>query len=114
MKMIGRRVRSIWGKTGIVLQWEPLGAAMCDVLVREDDGREVWHGSSSLKPEDGARPLPSRRVVQEQARLEAVDALESIRASLVQELKSVRWPGCEFGKAILGQAIDNALKEIKR
>lgn len=39
--MVGRRVRAPYHKIeGVVLRWEPLGAALCDVLVRDDAGRE--------------------------------------------------------------------------
>lgn len=40
-------------KSGIVVQWEPLGLGMCDCLVRADDGDECWFASTSLLGDDG-------------------------------------------------------------
>lgn len=112
--MIGRRVRTFWGQTGVVEKWEPLGAAMSDALVRRDDGTACWYGSSDLRPVDDGGPLPVRSKVREKARLESLASLREIRAQLVTEIRSyVKWPGCEFGKALLGRSIDRAIAELE-
>jgi len=110
--MVGRKVKSTWGRTGEVVKWEPLGAGMTDTLVQHDDGL-CWHASHSLKPIDDLGPLPSRREAQEAARVQALDSLRAIRADHVANFNKP-WPGCEHGKAILGRAIDGAIKELSR
>jgi len=111
--MIGRRVSSWHGEAGTVIKWEPLGAAMCDCLVAQDDGREVWHSSTSLRPIDDKGLLPSRRQAQVQADVTALASLRSIRADHVAKFHKP-WPGCEHGKAIIGQALDGAIAEVRR
>jgi len=61
LAMTGRKVRSLTtGETGIIARWEPLGSAMCDCLVQQDDGEQVWHASHTLRPTDDLGPLRSR------------------------------------------------------
>ena len=112
--MIGRHVTSTWHKfKGVVLRWEPLGSAMCDVLVQRDDGSEVWwFASSDLKPTDDLGPLPCRHEARERVDREALASLKSIRASLVAEWNKP-WPGAEHGKSIVGQALDGAINEVE-
>lgn len=111
--MVGRRVKSdFFRMRGTAIKWEPLGASMTDVLVREDDGRECWYGSHDLQPDDEWGPLPSRADAQERARVQTIAQLEAIRAQLIAEWHRP-WPGAEFGKALIGQSIDGALKELK-
>lgn len=106
--MIGRRVRTAWGETGQVVQWEPLGAAMCDALVELDGGRSCWFSSSDLRPIDGQGPLPERCQVREVERQRALRQLRVCRADLVARWHE-KWPGAEFGKALVGMAIDGAI-----
>lgn len=110
--MVGRTVRAR-NVTGIVIRWEPLGEGMCDTLLKYADGREVWHSSAELKPAHGGDPLPSRRKAREQARRSALTSLRTIRAQHVRDF-SAPWPGAEFGKAIIGQAIDGAINALER
>ena len=110
--MIGRRVRNIWGETGTVIQWEPLGSALCDCLVDIDGGQPTWHGSTSLQPADDRGPLPSRHAAQVAADEEALQSLQTIRAQHVADWHKP-WPGCEHGKAIIGQALDGAIADVK-
>lgn len=113
--MIGRRVQAFWGEVGTVVRWEPLSAAMHDTLVRYDYGEECWYASHTLKPIDGQGPLPSRQEAQEKARQESLTSLRKIRQQLVDEIKDGKpWPGIEFGKGHLGQAIDSAIKELEK
>ena len=114
--MIGRKVKSGWHGlvAGEIERWEPLGAAMCDVLVRSPDGALCWYASHALTPIDGMGPLPSRREAQETARLESLASLRAIRAQHVAGFHTERWPGCEFGKAIIGNAIDGAISSLER
>lgn len=110
--MIGRRVKAPWDGEGEVVKWEPLGAAMCDALVRFDGGREVWHASHSLRPIDGLGDLPSRRTAQDVARHRAVASLKVIRAQHIRDFNKP-WPGCEFGKAHFGMMVDNAIRDLE-
>jgi hypothetical protein len=111
--MIGRKAKSLWGETGEVVKWEPLGSGMCDVLLQQDDGKQVWHASSDLRPIDGLGQLPSRKEAQEHAEKTALRQLRAIRAQHVKEFRTTPWPGAEFGKALVGQAIDNAIEELE-
>lgn len=110
--MVGRRVRVVYhGDVGVVVQWSPLGAGMCDAVIRRDDNTEVAVSSGSCRPLDGLGDLPSRRAVQEQVRLETISQLQNIRAGLIADWRKP-WPGAEHGKAIVGQAIAAALAEL--
>jgi hypothetical protein len=113
MGMVGRRAKSPWGEQGEVIKWEPLGAAMCDVLLQQDDGKKVWHASTDLRPIDNLGPLPSRREACKFAEDRTLRQLRAIRAQHVKELRTTNWPGAEFGKALVGQAIDNAIEELE-
>lgn len=108
--MIGRRV-SVDGRTGRVRQWEPLGSAMTDALVAFDDGSLCWYASYGLVPADGVGPLPSRRAARERADQQLLGSLERIREQHVQDWHR-RWPGVEFGKAILGRSLDGAIADV--
>jgi hypothetical protein len=110
--MIGRRVKAPWDGDGEVVKWEPLGAAMCDALVRFDSGREVWHGSHSLRPIDGLGELPSRRTAQEVARHRSIASLQVILSNHIRDFNKP-WLGCEHGKAIIGNAIVGAIRELE-
>lgn len=115
--MIGRRVKSAWfGLTdGEIVEWQPLGHAMCDVRVRDAaTSRDCWYGSHSLTPIDGKGPLPSRREAQAKATAEQIASLEAIRAQHIATFHTERWPGAEHGKAIIGRAIDSAIESLKR
>lgn len=96
-------------------RYDPLGSALCDVLVRElegsDAGREFWVASHSLRLEGGGK-MPHRGELRRQADRETVSSLEEIRALHVRDFHK-RWPGMEFGKAHFGQMIDRAFEEIK-
>jgi hypothetical protein len=41
-----------------------------------------------------------------------IASLEAIRAQHIRDFHKP-WPGCEFGKAIIGMSIDGALAELK-
>lgn len=110
--MVGRFV-SGWGVAGEVVKWEPLGSGMCDVLVRCGNGRLVWAASHSLSPTDGLGLLPSRSTAREIARARSITQLRAIRANHIERLNEA-WPGAEFGKAIIGRAIDAALNELEK
>jgi hypothetical protein len=109
--MIGRRVRTFWGEQGKVVEWEPLGEAMCDALVEQDNGQKVWYASSNLHPLDGC-PLPSRREARRLADVQALAQLRAIRVKHVEQLH-IPWPGAEFGKALVGKAIDGAISKLE-
>ena len=114
--MIGRKVKTFWGKTGEVKDWKPLLHNMCDVLVKHDTepspGYECWHASTDLRPIDDLGPLPSRKEAREAARVESIRTLKAIRAQHVRDFHEP-WPGLEFGKAILGKSIDAAITQLE-
>jgi hypothetical protein len=111
--MVGRQVASVWHSltSGTIEKWEPLGAGGCDVLVRREDGSLCWYGSSDLQPIDGKGPLPSRHEAQEAARKETLASLQAIQAQHVADFGKP-WPGAEFGKSIIGAAINGAIKSL--
>lgn len=110
----GRKVLTWYDrKIGTVLEWEPLSAAGCDVLLELEDGSKLWHDSASLRPADGGGPLPSRREAIEYERAVAKRQLLKIRADLAKEIQEHKpWPGMEFGKAHVGMMIDGALEQL--
>lgn len=112
--MIGRKVRDAWYglNAGEVIRWEPIGAAMTDVLVRDENGHECWYASHSLTPIDGLGPLPSRHEAQDRARSQTLASLKAIREQHVAEFHKP-WPGCEHGKTIIGRAIDGAITALE-
>ena len=109
--MIGRKVQSKWQRIqGGVIKWEPLGAALCDVLVQRDEGGPIWVASSELEPMDDLGLLPLREEVRKLNDDVTLYRLREIRDSLAKEHEP--WPGAEFGKVILGRALNKAIKEI--
>jgi hypothetical protein len=111
--MIGRKVHTGYhGTTGTVVQWEPLGAGMTDILVEHDDGSLCWYGSGGCRPIDGRGALPSRQAAREAADHKALIQLQKIREDLISEWH-YPWPGAEHGKAIIGKAIDGAIADVK-
>lgn len=108
--MIGRKV-SFRGAVYRVACWEPFGHAMCDVLL-EAGGEPFWAASHECRPADGLGPLPSRQEAVRQARAESLAQLRGIRAHLIEDLARP-WPGAEFGKGIIGMALDRAIREIE-
>lgn len=114
-RMIARRVTG-YGLPGVgtVEKWEPLGSGMCDALVRHEDGSMCWYASDSLRPADGMGSLPSRDEARRVADLEALAQLRACEREMIEEVRSRRpWPGAEFGKAILGKAIQGAIAEVE-
>jgi hypothetical protein len=114
--MIGRRVKSLWHGLvdGEIIEWQPLGAAMTDVFVRDNaTGKTSWYASYGLTPIDGKGPLPSRREAQERNRQETERSLEKIREQHIRDWDRP-WPGMNFGKVHLGRAIDAALADVRK
>jgi len=110
--MVGRRVKAPYDGEGEVTRWEPLSSGMCDTLIRFDSGREVWHASHTLSPVGTTIPLPSRRDARKEADERALASLRNIRANHVRDLHKP-WPGAEFGKGIIGKALDGAIAEVE-
>lgn len=109
--MIGREV--IDGSVrAVVKSWEPYGPSLCDVLIATVDGWSRWTASHTLRPVDPSRPLPSRREVCAANDARTREVLIKIRQGLVQEVCSRKpWPGAEYGKVIVGRALDEILTE---
>lgn len=110
--MKGRKV-VVHGRLGIVTQWEPHSSGVCDALVTFEDGYACWFASYALQPNDNLGPLPSRKTAWEIARAVTERQLKEIRAQHVRDFYKP-WPGCEHGKAILGRAIDAAIKAVTK
>lgn len=101
------------GERVTIETWEPFGAGMCDVRVRFESGRILWTTLYTLQPTSG-EPFPQRREICKMRNEESIAQNEKIRADLVEEIRSGRrWPGAEHGKAILGRAIDGALRDLR-
>ena len=80
-KMIGRRVKSGWHGLvdGEIIQWEPFGAGMTDVLVKDaESGKLTWYASHGLSPIDGKGPLPSRAGVRKIREAEMAESMKKI------------------------------------
>lgn len=87
-RMIGRHVKDNW--TGLVdgeiIQWEPFGAGLTDVLVKAaDTGKLTWYASHGLKPIDGKGPLPSRTKVRELREAEMKQDMKKIAERWAKE-----------------------------
>lgn len=109
----GRAVHEAWGtKAGTIVRWEPFTHAMNDVLLREEGGREIWTSMHGLRPADGNGPLPSRHRINEMRDREVAKQLDVIHARLMSDAHT-RWPGMEFGKVHLSNAILRAKGETK-
>ena len=109
--MIGRKVKCR-GLFGEVSKWTPLSVASCDALVTFQNGRECWFASHELVPIDALGPLPSRDEAREAARAERLESLKAIRRQHAKTFVE-SWPGAEFGKVVVGQALDGAIDEAK-
>jgi len=110
--MKGRKVLAR-GTLGTVMQWEPLSSGMCDALVTLDDGSTCWFASRELRPADNLGPLPSRHEAQEAARIKTIAQLKAIREAHVRDFHKP-WQGMEYGKAIVGRALDEAIKTVEK
>ena len=80
-RMIGRHVKDGWSGLvdGEITKWEPFGAGMTDVLVKDvSSGKLTWYGSEGLKPIDGKGPLPSRRTIREIREAEMKEDMKKI------------------------------------
>lgn len=96
--------------TGVIVQYQPFGGSMCDVLIQFSDGYECWYSST----ERGLRDVvPDRRWIQELRRLESITQLEAILENFIKVEFYKPWPGCEFGKTLIGNGIVGALEELK-
>lgn len=115
MEMVGRRVQANdWGSpTGVVVEWTPLSAALCDALLLLDSGSECWFSSASLKPIDGKGPLPNRNTVIKENKEKTLAQLKEIKQQFIEEDFYKPWPGMEFGKAHLANAINAAIEQLE-
>ena len=110
---VGAEVYCVWERQhGVVLKYDPFTGGMNDVVVRFEDGRKVWTSCHMLKRTDGAA-LPDHREVCKARDEQTLAQLQSIRAQHVRDFNKP-WPGAEHGKAIVGMALDGAIKDVKR
>ena len=110
--MIGSRVIHQSLGAGAVELYQPLSAALADVLVTFDNGSQCWIASHELQFETGG-DLPSRAAVRAEANSVALTQLEKIRAGLIDKWHEP-WPGCGFAKVIVGRAINGAIADVQR
>lgn len=112
--MISRRI-IVRGLRGTVIQWEPLSMQMCDCLICFDDGSECWYASHELRPEPGdvlaGIPLPDRAEARRDNDRHMKAQIEAIAVQHRREMGKT-WEGAEFGKAIIGKAIQGALDDV--
>jgi hypothetical protein len=85
---------------------------MCDALVQFDDGYECWYGSHELRSAHG-NPLPTRQEARRENDARMLSQLQGIRARHEREFHRPWEQGAEFGRAIIGKAIDGAINEVK-
>lgn len=118
-EMVGRRVfqRGYPDCQGTVTKWTPLTAALCDVLIKFDKPNqyghsECWFASTEVLPVDSAKPLPNRKTVIEENRQKTISQLKDIRQQFIEEDFRKPWPGMEFGKSHLGNAISAAIEQL--
>lgn len=114
MHMVGRDVIAS-GQKAVIQRWEPYGSQMCDALVRFEDGSECWYASHDLRPDPerpfAGIPLASRLEACRENDRRMKAQLEAIQVRHRKELAHP-WPGCEFGKAHIGNAIALALDDV--
>lgn len=112
--MVNRRI-IVRGLRGTVIQWEPLSMQMCDALIRFDDGSECWYASHELRPEPGDAlagiPLLDRTEARQDNDRRMKAQLEAIAVQHKKQMGKP-WEGAEFGKAIIGKAIQGALDDV--
>lgn len=87
-QMIGRRVKSGWHGLidGEIIQWEPFGAGVTDVLVKDvASGHLRWYASHGLTPIDGRGPLPSRSEVRRIREAEMATSMKKISERWAKE-----------------------------
>lgn len=110
--MIGVRV-TFHGRAAVVTKHEPLGTGLCDAMIAFDDtGDPCWVASHELRRADG-RPVPDRAEAIRRADEETLRSLAVIRAAHVRDFRRP-WPGCNFAKALIGQAIDGAIADVRK
>jgi hypothetical protein len=105
-------------KTGEVIDWQPLAHALCDALVRYEDGSECWTSTHTLRSvrEDGTPdnvPRQSRQEAIRENNERMVSDLTAIQARWKKDLASDRELG-PTARALLHQMIDGALQETKK
>lgn len=113
---VGRRI-SNWRRgarrEGVVIKHEPVTHALNDALVDYGDGDECWTSLHACKPVDGLGPLPDRQAAIREAEEEHRASLRKIlRDHVAAHVRGERWKGCDFGRAIIGNAILEAMKSI--
>jgi hypothetical protein len=112
--LVGRAVK-VRGQEGIVVEWEPLGAGMTDALVEHENGKRVWYASHEFRPIDGKGSLPTRETARREADALAAKQLRSIKEGFIREIERHEpWPGMEFGKGMLGKALNEAIEEVDK
>ena len=111
----GRRIETAYGEIGEIIQYDPFSSGMCDCLIRRENGLECWYAAHMLKPLDdgGQAALPNRLELIERRKIESIAQLEAIKEKFIREDFHKPWPGQEFGKATIGNAINGALEQSR-
>lgn len=112
-QMIGRKVQSC-GFVGVVIRWDAESPST-NLLLKDEQGREVYTYRYAAEPVDGLGELPDQDVYDRLQRQERIAQLEAIQLKHVQE-GPARWYKAmmPFGAVLFDQAIRAAIEEDKR
>lgn len=106
----GDTIRDFWGDTYEIVRIEPnFVRNKPDYICRGANGNLVSVPAQNIRDED----MAAHRRKHEQALQIQRTQLRAIRRGLVADWNEP-WPGAEFGKGILGQAIDGAIECVER
>lgn len=124
-RLPGNEIVDFWGATLTVVRVEPNHVRRApDYLCEAADGRLVWVPAAGVRGEDMEAHRRQARELDESH----LTTLEAIRAkfadeNFVTDPKSPsfgrprggapQWFGCEFGKALVGRALDDAVATVK-
>jgi len=100
------------GQKASVLRYEPLCSGMCDTTIQLEDGSILAVGSREVKYPDGKPYFRDRLEVLREAHRDMLSSLRIIRDQHIRDFNRP-WPGCNFAKAILGNAINGAISETE-
>lgn len=112
LRAVGDKFVDLWGEEYTIVQIEPNHLRRApDYLSRSSkSGQLIWIPAGNVKGED----MDLHRKMDEEARQRHLAQLQRIREKFVKEDWHKRWPGCESGKALVGQSLDAAIAEVRQ
>lgn len=116
-RKVGDTIKDMWGDTYKILAIEPNSVRNApDYLTRvissryTSPGTEVWVPAGNVKGEDMAYHRKQAAV----ADVRLLKSLKKGHKQLVEEVRTgERWVGAEFGKGLLGKALDKSIAEVE-